>query len=78
MTNSADSGSESTQLSYGDFSAVAGPHGTATVNVYQQATPRQIGPDEIDKEGRGLARYLLGLTYLLLPVSFRSASRVFP
>jgi site-specific DNA recombinase len=30
------------------------------------------------KEGRGLARYLLGLTYLLLPVSFRSASRVFP
>ena len=30
------------------------------------------------KEGRGLARYLLGLTYLLHPVSFRSASRVFP
>jgi hypothetical protein len=32
----------------------------------------------IFQEGRGLARYLLGLTYLLLPVSFRSASRVFP
>jgi hypothetical protein len=30
------------------------------------------------KEGRGVARRLLGLTYLLLPVSFRSASRVFP
>ncbi len=43
------SGSQSSQAAYGDYSAVAGPFGTAIVNVYQQALPRQIAPEEIKK-----------------------------
>ena len=46
---SAVSGTKSSQIAYGDYSAVAGPYGTAIVNVYRQAQPRQIAPDEIEK-----------------------------
>src|SRR5438046_411877 len=49
------SGSKSTQTAYGDYSAVAGAHGTAIVNVYQQASPRPIGLDEIEKGKQYLA-----------------------